>query len=150
MSTILNNFIKYNSTIRTLIQILYEFRIRKTLNLLRINNPDSSASKTTSKTKNVTITIYPAIIRSATAENDIFIETGNDSSTNRISLFKIIISIRRELITSPKETFFIKETPFIETSRIVIMNEYRPSHIDIKNVIVFAFLKMKKVYNARH
>ena len=35
-------------------------------------------------------------------------------------------------------------------SRIVVINEYRSSHIDIKNVIVFAFLKIKKVYNARH
>ena len=30
------------------------------------------------------------------------------------------------------------------------MNEYRPSHIDVKNVIVFASLKMKETYNIRH
>ena len=94
--------------------------------------------------------MYPVIIKSAAVENDIFTETGNDSSINRISSFKIIILVKRELITSSKETFSVKKISFIEISRIVIINEYRPSHINIKNAIAFAFLKMKKVYNIRH
>ena len=64
--------------------------------------------------------------------------------------FKVIIFVRKKLITFTKKTFFIKEISFIETFRIVIINEYRSSHINIKNVIVFVSLKMKKAYNARH
>ena len=151
----MNNFIKYNFTIRAPTQILYNFRTRKTLDLLRIENTDVT------KTKTVTIAAYSAIIRNATA--------GNDSSTNRISSPKVVISVRsptatffvrelitkktfsaKKLITFTKETSSIRETSFIETSRIVIMNEYRPSHINVKNVIAFAFLKMKKIYDARY
>ena len=94
--------------------------------------------------------MYPAITKSATA--------GNDSSANRTPSPKVIIPARRKLITSMKETFFVRETSSIETSRehdirlirVVAMNEYRSSHIDIKDVIVFASLKMKEIYNARH
>ena len=56
----------------------------------------------------------------------------------------------RRVIIFVRSSAFVRETSFIETSRIVIMDEYRPSHIDVKNVIVFAFLKIKKVYNARY
>ena len=34
---LLNNFIKYNSTILIFTKIIYEFKIRKALNLLRVN-----------------------------------------------------------------------------------------------------------------
>ena len=110
--------------------------------MLRINDLDSFISKVTSKIKNVTIKTYSVIIKNAIIEND--------SSINRISSPKVIISVRKKLITFTKETFFIKEISFNETSRVVVMNEYRSSHIDVKNVIVFAFLKMKKVYDARY
>ena len=30
------------------------------------------------------------------------------------------------------------------------MNEYRPSHINVKDVIAFAFLKMKEYYDSRY
>ena len=88
------------------------------------------------------IIIYFIIIKSVIVEND--------SSVNRISSLKIVIFVKKKLITFVEITFFIKEISFIEISRIVIVNEYRSSHINIKNVIVFVFLKMKKVYNARH
>ena len=59
-----------------------------------------------------------------------------------------------------KTTSFIKKYFFNKISReydirfivfhVVVINEYRSSYIDIKNVIAFAFLKIKKVYNSRH
>ena len=49
-----------------------------------------------------------------------------------------------------KITSFVKETSFSIIFHIVVINEYQPSHIDVKNVIVFISLKMKKVYNTRH
>ena len=30
------------------------------------------------------------------------------------------------------------------------MNKYRLVYIDVKNIIIFAFLKMKEVYNLRY
>ena len=118
-----------------------------------------------SKTRIVIITIYFVIIKSAIAENDF--------SVNRISSFKVVVSVKsstfitlstfaegatfsirkliiRQFIIFTKATFFVKETSFNKTFRIATMNEYRSSHINIKNVIVFVFLKMKKAYNARH
>ena len=153
MLTILNNFIKYNFTIRTSIQILYDFRIRETFDLLRIENIDVT------KTKTVTITIYPVIIRSAIVETSLVIKNPLINRRKMTSL-KVIISIKSSIatfyvkdltfITFIKTTFFAKKTFFIVISRIVIMNEYRSSHIDIKNAIVFVSLKMKKVYDTRH
>lgn len=56
-----------------------------------------------------------------------------------------------------KSTFVIKthfnETPRryeVHLFRVIIMNEYRSIHIDIKNVITFISFKMKNVYNSQH
>ena len=70
-----------------------------------------------------------------------------------MSSFKIVI-----LVKSSIATFYIKgstfitsiETSFIAISRIVIINEYRSSYIDVKDAITFASLKMKKIYDTRH
>ena len=102
MLAALNNFIKYNFIIRTLIQILYEFRIRKALDLLRINNLDLFVSKVTSKTKivtiitysavrNITITIYFVIIKSAVVEND------SSVNRNKMSSLKVVILVVKKL-----------------------------------------------------
>ena len=56
----------------------------------------------------------------------------------------------RKIIIFVKSSTSVKKTPSIETSRIIIINEYRPSYIDVKNVIAFVSLKIKKTYNARH
>ena len=167
MSTTLNNFIKYSFTIRTLIQILYDFRTRKTLNLLRIKNLDSIISKTRiiTKAKTVIIIMFFIIIKNATAVKETSL-----INRRKISFLKVVILVKSSIFVK-KTTFFIKETPsfkiiilirsstfiffvketsFNKTSCIVFINEYRSSYIDIKNVIVFAFLKMKKVNNARH
>ena len=65
---------------------------------------------------------------------------------------KIIIFVKSSIVvkeTSFNETFRENDKRFI-ISRIVVINEYRPFYIDIKNVIVFAYLKIKKAYNARY
>ena len=93
------------------------------------------------------ITIYFIIIKSAIVENDPSI------NRNKILSFRIVISVKSSIVT-----FYIRDstsitsikTSFITISRIVIINEYRSSHIDVKNAITFAFLKMKKVYDMRH
>ena len=101
MLTTLNNFTKYNFTIRTPIQIIYDFRIRETLNLLRIENLDLIVTKV----RIVIIIIYLIIIKKA-IKNDFLIR-------RKLSSFKVIIlamsSISRQIITFIKATFFIKE-----------------------------------------
>ena len=73
----------------------------------------------------------------------------------RLSTFFVKELIFRQAIIS-EATFFAKETPFIETSldthsaRVAAMNEYQSSHIDAKDVIAFASLKMKEVYDIRY
>ena len=114
--------------------------------MLRINDLDSFISKA----RNVTIIVYFVIIKSVVVENDIFIEIEIDLLINRISSLRVVIFVKKELITSSKKTFFIKETSFIEIFRIVIMNEYRSFYINIINVIVFAFFKMKEIYNIQY
>ena len=81
MLATLNNFIKYSFTIRTLIQVLYDFRIRKALNLLRIKNLNSIILKT----KAVIIIVYFVVIKSVIVENDL------STNRSRISSFKIVI-----------------------------------------------------------
>ena len=121
--------------------------------MLRIENIDIT------KTKIVTIIVYFIIIKSVTVETSPAIE--NPLIIRRkITSSRVIISIKSSIatfyvkgstfITFIETTSFVKETFFIETFRIVIMNEYRPSHIDVKNVIVFVFLKMKEAYNIRY
>ena len=84
MLSTLNNFIKYSFTIRTSIQVLYEFRTRETLDLLRIDDFDSftSKAKTVAITvyfvaRNVTIAVYSVIIKSAIVETSLFKETSS-------------------------------------------------------------------------
>ena len=127
--------------------------------MLRIENIDVT------KIKTITIIIYLVIIRSAIAETSPATKTSSINQ-RKIPSPRVIISIKSStafsyikkstFITFIETTFFVKKTSFIETSldtrfaRIIAINEYRPSHIDVKIVIAFAFLKMKKVYNARH
>ena len=216
----MNNFIKYNFIIRTFIQVLYEFRIRKVFNLLRIKNLDSIVSKikAITKAKIVIVIIYFIIIKSVTVENDSIIFFVRELISRQVVTFtkiilfvkslrvvifikssifvkktiffiretlslKIVIFVKSSIFVE-EITFFIKETLsfkvvifikssiFVEEtmffvkknssnetfreydtrfiSRVVVINEYRPFYIDVKNVIVFAFFKTKEVYNARH
>ena len=61
MSAALNNSIKYSFTIRAPTQILYEFRIREALDLLRIEDSEVTAF--------TTVTAYSIIIRKAVRNN---------------------------------------------------------------------------------
>ena len=147
MSAALNNFIKYSFTIRTPIQILYGFRTRKAFDLLRIKDFDLIISEITSKARTVTIIAYFVIIKSAIVGN------GPSISRSKMSSLRIVIFVKSSIaIFYIKGSIFITfiETSFTATSHIVIINEYRLSHIDVKNAITFASLKIKKIYNTRH
>ena len=122
MLTTLNNFIKYSFTIRTFIQILYDFRIRKAFDLLRIENTDVM------KTKTVTIIIYSIIIKNVIVETSPAIKTPS-INRRKISSLEMIISIKSSTsISVEKSIFFIKELispQAINASHIVNMNEFR-------------------------
>ena len=125
MSTILNNFTKYNFTIRILIQIIYDFRTREAFDLLRIKNLDLIISKA----KTVTITIYPILIKNA-IKNDaptsrrripspkMIISTMSPTSRQTITPTKTISSDKK-LISQPS---FVTKTSFNETPEVFVMS----------------------------
>lgn len=165
MSAALNNSIKYSSTVRAPTQVLYGFRTREALDLLRIEDPDAVASRpvenrTTSLPAGMmATTAYPAVIRNAAR---------NNADVRRIPSSRVVISIRQEISFDdavrtqaeiPLLSAPIPEIPDREerTSRqeaqertAAVMDEYRPSHIDAKDAIAFASLKMKEYYGDRH
>ena len=76
-----------------------------------------------------------------------------------MSLFKvvifIVIFITRQKNPSHQATFqktLIFDTTFITkiTFSLTIINEYKILYIDVKDIIAFVSLKMKKYYNIKH
>ena len=84
MSASLNNSTKYSSTTKALTQILYSFRTREALDLLRLDDPNTTITPAEANTNEVdnatpeanikTINVYP-IIRSA-----------NDATTRLVTI----------------------------------------------------------------
>ena len=99
ISISLNNFLKYNSISLTSTQIIYEFKIREALNLLRINIliVDSNYTNNAITINFITIAIY-LIIRTI-SENNVAI--------------------------------------------IILLINYRLNHVNAKNAIVFAAMRIK-------
>ena len=106
MSALLNNFIKYSSISLAPTQIIYGFKTREALDLLRV---DVSAAATDNANdvpaaNSAVATVYSVINN---AEND--------------------------------------NVPAVSP-----LASYQPHHIDAKNAIAFAALRMKELYNRRH
>ena len=123
MSAALNNSTKYSSTALAPTQVLYGFRTREALDLLRIEDPDAQVPATT-------IAANPITTRSVTRAQQ------GPRSTPAVEDFIPAIPTT---------------TPAAEgLRRPAAMSEYRPSHIDAKDAIAFASLRMKEYYDARH
>ena len=103
---LLNNFIKYSSTILISTQNIYEFKTRETLDLLRV---------------------------------DISIVATNNVNDVLAANFAIAIIY-----------LVINNTENNNISAISLFASYQSHHIDTKNVIAFAALRIKKLYNKRY
>ena len=106
MSASLNNFIKYSSTTLISTQIIYEFKTRKALDLLRV---DVSVVATNNA-------------------NDVF------AANSAVATIYLVINNAENN----------------NVSAVSSLASYQSHHIDAKNVIVFAALRMKKLYNRRY
>ena len=118
--------------------------------MLRVG--DSNVVETSIKAR--TIAIYSIVIRNAIRKRTI--EVLRRISSLRIVIF-VIIDVRSTSIEALNISEILLETSLVRELLIIsfnrksaIINEYRPSHINIKDVIVFAFLKIKKYYNLRY
>ena len=52
--------------------------------------------------------------------------------------------------TLKKFIFYIKNSNLSLRSRVININKYRFIYINIKDVIIFIFLKIKEIYNSRY
>lgn len=97
-------FTKYSPTSLASTQIIYGFKTREALDLLRIEDPDVDSSADDVSANTATVMAYP-ITRSA---------DGNDAAA------------------------------------LVPLTDYRSSHIDAKDAIAFASLRIKEYYDSHH
>ena len=156
MSAALNNSIKYSSTAQAPTQVLYGFRTREALDLLRIEDPDSmppasaredlvlpasATNRAASAPAPATTAAFP-ITRNATRAIE---APPAATETPLVPLREAPVSNPPSAATSPPE-HEATSTPLRAAAR----NEYRPSHIDAKDAIAFASLRMKEYYDARH
>ena len=141
MQLALNNLIKYNSTLQTPAQMLYGFRLKESLDLMRINDHQNE--------KNISVYVNHQNI---------------DFHFHIIDVnFVIIWSINKFFARSAHKCLNIKNNSqnilniavinwFSRTNVLlfIIMNDYKFSIINIKNVITFVFIHMKKYYDHEH
>ena len=216
MSAALNNSIKYSSTAQAPTQILYGFKTREALDLLRIEDPDSATQAPAPPLRAVSapaVAAYP-ITRSATraaqeapaqsatraAQEAPAQETlaRREEAPRRMPSPRVVIPTvvptprqenpSRQATSQAQETLARREeaprrmpSPRVVIPTVVptprqenpsrqatsqetlapdttaeaalpptIMDEYRPSHIDAKDAIAFASLRMKEYYDAKH
>ena len=142
ISAALNNSIKYSSTSQSPTQVLYDFRTREALDLLRIDDLDaetetSSATSVTQRTAhsdNASLMLNPPSI-------DLQLML-NPPRTKEKARPASLTSLRPNRAETVDESFNSHVTADISA--------YRPAHIDIKDAIAFAALKMKDIYNSHH
>ena len=169
MSAALNNSIKYSSTSLAPTQVIYGFRTREALNLLRSEDyitpnkdssqairPDNAAARP-DKNSQSHISAYP-ITRSATRraankavgtpvrspETPIVDPVNGTPATSR--------PVGRPPGRSQKPSRTLpKPSPKPSANKVpVTIHKYRPSHIDTKDTIAFATIRMKAYYDSRH
>ena len=143
MQLALNNSTKYSSTLQTSAQMLYGFRLKKPLNLMRINDHQSENNE------------------------NAFADANHQNIDPHFRMidanFVIIQSINKFFARSAHKRLNVKNNPqnilniavinwFLWTNVLlfVIMNDYKFSIINVKNVIAFVFIHMKKYYNCKH
>lgn len=107
MSAALNNSTKYSTTNQTPTQVMFGFRTKEALDLLRIDDPEAASQAETAS-------------QAASQE-----QTASQAGTTT--------QAQAHLTQAP-----------------AAMDEYRPAHIDAKDAIAFAAMKMKEYYDRKH
>ncbi|MCJ1459589.1 hypothetical protein MMC28_009968, partial [Mycoblastus sanguinarius] len=123
------------STAKALTQILYGFRTREALDLLRLDDPDAATTPAEVNTNEVDNAIPEVNIKTVNAHP--VTRSANDAATR---------SVNNEAATSTRTV----NNDTATDTRPVAMDEYRPTHIDAKDAIAFAAMKMKEQYDKYH
>ena len=134
MTASLNNLTKYSSTSLAPNQILYGFRTREALDLLRIEDPDKPDESLSDQSEDTTVAAHPVTTRA---------QQGPRSNTTPQAATP-------NATPTPAAKAFDRPSLEASSNRPANMSEYRPSHIDAKNVIAFAALRMKEYYDAHY
>lgn len=144
MSAALNNSTKYSSTSLAPTQVLYGFRTREALDLLRLEDPDDNTP--TEAPPPTTVAAHP-VTRSA-ARREGLREPSSVPATQQGPCYSPVPlpmpSVNPVPSTNPVPL------PMPSAIRPASMSEYRPCHIDAKDAIAFASLRMKEHYDKRH
>ena len=135
-----NNLIKYSFTSLTPTQIIYEFKIREILNLLRIENLNSNF-----RANDISIVINNRVNNVSVVTNNkannvsivINNRTNNISivNNNRVILVNVVTILAYSIIRNIDE-----DNVFILSS----LAEYRLYYVNVKNIITFSALRIKK------
>ena len=152
MSAALNNSTKYSSTNRTPTQVLYGFRTREALDLLRIEDPDDGRTITPggshTQAPDAQPVAYPVTRNAARhAGRQVAIEVRIPPAPAPPAVPPVIPAPVPPVVTPDVPVSVDPSRP----SRLpAAMDEYRPSHIDAKDAIALASIKMKEIYDSRH
>ena len=141
MQLALNNSTKYNSTLQIPAQVLYGFRLREPLNIIWINNHQDEKN-TSADVNHQNIDFHFCIIN----VNFVIIQSINKFFAK---------SAHKHLNTENNPQNFsniavINQFLWTNVLSFVIMNDYKFLIINIKNIIAFVFIHMKKYYNYKH
>ena len=176
----LNNSIKYSSTSLAPTQIMYGFRTREALDLLRADNkvPDEDESRAARPDDHVSsqrpdensqspVATHP-VTRSATrrAINDAINPPVDPAVTHDPAVGTPVRSPEASVppavahdptsrpVGRPPSRSQKPSRTLLKHSRTLLkpvaMTDYRPSHIDAKDAIAFAAMRMKAYYDSRH
>ena len=129
MSSSLNNSTKYSSTNQTPTQVLYSFRIREALDFMRLDVNEDIPE--------IPAAAFPVVTRRQGQRNVDDIPRGPERNGD----------IPRDIPVAEDAGDDNEEVP---GDRLADMSEYRPSHIDAKDAIAFAAMRIKDYYDARH
>ena len=147
MSVALNNSTNYSSTAQAPTQVLYGFRIREALDLLRIQDPDDDNRGNVDNPDNVD---NAGTLPEASAASD---NVDNPANQNPRSVRQPPAGAQDagNIVNAyPANPSPVHLDDKLSKTRPVAMNEYRPAHIDAKDAIAFAAIKMKQYYDATH
>ena len=136
MQLALNNLTKYNSTLQTFAQVLYGFKLRKSLDLMWINDHQD---ENITDANHQNIDFHFRIID----VNFVIIQLTNKFSAKSAHKCLKIENNSQNILNIA----VINQFSWTNILLFIIMNDYKFSIINIKNVVAFVFIHMKEYYN---
>ena len=141
MQLALNNSTKYSSTLQTLAQMLYGFRLKKPLDLMRIDDHQDEKN-ISADASHQNVDSYFRIIDANSVTTQSINKSSAKSAHRRLNIENNSQNISNIAV--------INQFSWTNVLSFVIMNDYKFLIINVKNVIAFVFIRMKKYYDHEH